>query len=192
MRVNVYAEETTDRVEIISKEIDGTKFTGLRLYLELPVTVGGQGSHKSDEGPEVHAPTNGEPAQVSGPFIHRPGDDDSAAITFWGKRDLRVVLRKMLTMLDEHYTDKSLTVYSFDDSEYVIASSPEDARAVYAEANGEDAAKSLDEAPGIVWRARLLASQFRLKVDDTGTTESKTCAEWAKLRGRSYLGSSYS
>jgi hypothetical protein len=35
MRVNVYAEEMTDRVEIISKEIDGHTFTGLRLYLEL-------------------------------------------------------------------------------------------------------------------------------------------------------------
>ena len=40
MRVNVYAEEMTDRVEIVSKTIDGTVFTGLRFYLELPVTVG--------------------------------------------------------------------------------------------------------------------------------------------------------
>jgi hypothetical protein len=31
MRVNVYAEEMTDRIEIISKEIDGHKFTGLRV-----------------------------------------------------------------------------------------------------------------------------------------------------------------
>ena len=38
MRVNVYAEEMTDRVEIISKTIDGQKFTGLRLYLELPTS----------------------------------------------------------------------------------------------------------------------------------------------------------
>ena len=36
MRVNIYAEEMTERVEIISKEIDGHRFTGLRLYLELP------------------------------------------------------------------------------------------------------------------------------------------------------------
>jgi hypothetical protein len=37
MRVNVYAEEMPDtpRVEIIEKEIDGQKFTGLRIYLEL-------------------------------------------------------------------------------------------------------------------------------------------------------------
>lgn len=85
MRVNVYAEEMTDRVEIISKEIDGHVFTGLRLYLELPATVNGE--------------------QHRGPFLHRPGDDDSSAVTFWGKRDLRAVLRKMLAMLDDHYTE---------------------------------------------------------------------------------------
>lgn len=83
MRVNIYAEEMTDRVEIISKEIDGQAFTGLRIYLELPATVGGQ--------------------QYQGPFMHRPGDDDSSAVTFWGKRDLREVLRKALVLLDEHY-----------------------------------------------------------------------------------------
>lgn len=83
MRVNVYAEEMTDRVEIISKEIEGQRFTGLRLYLELPATVGG--------------------VQHQGPFMHSPGDDDSAAVTFWGKRDLRVVLRRMLAELDAHY-----------------------------------------------------------------------------------------
>jgi hypothetical protein len=87
VRVNVYAEEMTDRVEIISKEIDGRRFTGLRLYLELPAT-------------EIR---NGETRQVAGPFMHHPGDDDSAAVTFWGKRDLRLVLKKMLAELDAHY-----------------------------------------------------------------------------------------
>jgi hypothetical protein len=103
MRVNVYAEEMTDRVEIIFKDIDGHRFTGLRIYLELPVTVGGLGHHVSQEGPAVSPPGGGEPAQVQGPFIHRPGDDDSSAVTFWGKSDLRVVLRKALEMLDAHY-----------------------------------------------------------------------------------------
>lgn len=104
MRVNIYAEEMTNRIEIIAKKIDGHKFTGLRIYLELPVTVGGpEGMHRSDEGPAVYPPMTGESAQVAGPFIHRPGDDDSAAVTFWGKRDLREVLRKALLMLDEHY-----------------------------------------------------------------------------------------
>lgn len=86
MRVNVYAEEMTDRLEIIGKEIDGHRFTGLRFYLELPATVNGR--------------------QHQGPFMHHPGDDDSAAVTFGGKRDLREVLRKALAMLDEHYTKR--------------------------------------------------------------------------------------
>jgi hypothetical protein len=88
MRVNVYAEEMTDRVEIIVKEIEGEKFTGVRFYLELPVTTqvpsGGMTIHK-------------------GPFIHRPGDDDSAAVTFWGKQDLRRLLYKAIEVLDSHY-----------------------------------------------------------------------------------------
>ena len=88
MRVNVYAEEMTDRVEIISKIIDGQRFTGLRFYLELPVTM-----------PHVEHGT----AQISGPFMHRPGDDDSAAVTFWGKHDLRTVLRSAIELLDAHY-----------------------------------------------------------------------------------------
>lgn len=67
MQVNIYAEEMTDRVKIIGKEIDGHTFTGCRFY------------------------------------IHRPGDDDSAAVTFWGKRDLRPLLRRALALLDEHY-----------------------------------------------------------------------------------------
>ena len=92
MRVNVYAEEMTGRVEIISKEIDGQTFTGIRFYLELPVTV-----------PIVH---NGEHQGYTlhrGPFLHRPGDDDSSAVTFWGNTDLREVLKKALAMLDAHY-----------------------------------------------------------------------------------------
>ena len=84
MRVNVYAEEMTGRIEIIGKEIDGRTFTGLRFYLELPVTLP-------------------DGSQANGPFIHRPGDDDSAAVTFWGKRDLRPALRKALQILDDHY-----------------------------------------------------------------------------------------
>lgn len=88
MRVNVYAEEMTDRIEIIGKEIDGYRFTGLRFYLELPVTL--------PDGTNYRAP-----------FMHRPGDDDSAAVTFWGKRDLRKMLRQALEMLDKHYADRA-------------------------------------------------------------------------------------
>jgi hypothetical protein len=89
MRVNVYAEEMTDRVEIVEK--DG--FTGVRFYLYMPVSAPNTG--------QGH-----EPAWYKGPFIHREGDDDSSAVTFWGKQDLRVALRKALAMLDEHDEQK--------------------------------------------------------------------------------------
>jgi hypothetical protein len=83
MRVNVYAEEITDRVELVRKEVGGMVFTGLRFYLELPVTKGQM--------------------QVAGPFLHHHGDDDSAAVTFWGKQDIRETLRKGLALLDAYY-----------------------------------------------------------------------------------------
>lgn len=101
MRVNVYAEEMTDRLEIISKEIEGQKFTGLRFYLELPVTQTVPGSLV--DGCMGVQETEPQVKQISGPFMHHPGDDDSAAVTFWGKRDLRNVLRQALSMLDAHY-----------------------------------------------------------------------------------------
>jgi len=69
MRVNIYAEEMTQKVEIISKAIDGVEFTGLRFYLKIPATVNGQ--------------------QYQGPFMHKPDDNDSSAVTFWGKQSKR-------------------------------------------------------------------------------------------------------
>lgn len=102
MRVNVYAEEMTDRVEIISKEIGGHAFTGLRFYLDLPVSY----KPMIDGGVRPVSPTeDGQAFELKGPFIHRPGDDDSSAVTFWGKRDLRDLLRKRLAQLDAHYGD---------------------------------------------------------------------------------------
>lgn len=82
MRVNVYAEEMTDRVEIVNK--DG--FTGVRFYLELPVSVGKE--------------------HLKGPFIHKDWDDDSSAVTFWGKKDLREVLAKAINLLNRHYEQR--------------------------------------------------------------------------------------
>lgn len=97
MRVNVYAEEMTSRVEIIEKEINGNKFTGCRFYMELPVTT-------------YPAPSYDNPLgmvkQLQGPFIHQRGDDDSAAVTFWGKQDLRCVLRLALDKLNKHYAQQ--------------------------------------------------------------------------------------
>ena len=109
MRVNIYAEEMTERVEIISKEIDGQTFTGCRFYLELPTSLPKE-VWLSGPTPAVGAayaePPSDTTRNVRGPFMHRPGDDDSAAVTFWGKRDLRVVLRKALEKLDEHYASE--------------------------------------------------------------------------------------
>jgi hypothetical protein len=89
MRVNIYAEEMTGRVEIIPKQVGGSNFTGLRFYLELPATVDGH--------------------QFRGPFIHRPGDDDSSAVTFWDKSDLRPLLRTALEELNKHYAREEAT-----------------------------------------------------------------------------------
>jgi hypothetical protein len=88
MRVNVYAEELPESgaVEIISKEIEGRTFTGLRIPLYLPVTLP-------------------DGTQARGKFMHHADDDDSSAITIWGKRDLRVLLREALAKLDDHYGD---------------------------------------------------------------------------------------
>jgi hypothetical protein len=81
MRVNIYAEELTEKVEIITKEIEGNKYTAVRFYLELPVTL-----------------VDG--TNYAAPFMHRPGDDDSSAVTFWGKKDLRKILQKAIDLLD--------------------------------------------------------------------------------------------
>lgn len=84
MRVNIYAEEMTDKVELIEKN----GFTGVRFWLELPVTVRpGHGSGAVE-------------TEVRGPFMHHPGDNDSAAVTFWGKKQLKVVLKKALELLE--------------------------------------------------------------------------------------------
>lgn len=89
MRVNIYAEELTQRVEIVQKG----EFTGLRFYLELPVTAPVNDEKGNQVGNTVYR----------GPFMHHPGDDDSAAVTFWGKRDLREVLKVALEQLDRFY-----------------------------------------------------------------------------------------
>jgi hypothetical protein len=88
MRVNVYAEEITSRVEVITKEINGVKFHGVRFYLELPVTT----KHP-----------HGGNTITRGPFMHHEDDDDSSAVTFWGKKDLRLALKRAIKLLDEFY-----------------------------------------------------------------------------------------
>ncbi len=85
MRVNIYAEEMTSRVELITKTSEqGEEFTGVRFYLELPVTL-----------------PSGE--NVRGPFVHHKDDDDAGAVTFWGKHELRIALIKAIELLDKFY-----------------------------------------------------------------------------------------
>ncbi len=86
MRVNIYAEEITNRVELITKEIEGQKFLGVRFYLELPATVNGE--------------------QYQGPFMHHLNDDDSSAVTFWGKNSLRELLKNALILIEDYYEGK--------------------------------------------------------------------------------------
>jgi hypothetical protein len=90
MRVNIYSEEMTDRIEIIEKTTPEGTFTGLRFYMELPVTK-----------PNEH----GGMAIYRGPFMHRPGDDDSAAVTFWGGEgtDLRDLFTLALAKLNDYH-----------------------------------------------------------------------------------------
>lgn len=95
MRVNIYAEEMTDHIEIVAKEIEGKVFTGVRFYLHLPVT--------ETLPPYSQHGTEDRVVQHKGPFMHSPTDDDSSAVTFWGKRDLRFLLRQALAELDSHY-----------------------------------------------------------------------------------------
>lgn len=167
MRVNVYAEEMTDRIEIISKEIEGQKFTGLRFYLELPVTKG--------------------QVQVSGPFIHGPGDDDSSAVTFWGKRDLRDVLRKAQALLDEHYdgveskivltpVDSSqIEAVGYDDATKTLALKFKHGGSVYHYDNVPPelyADFSAAESKGSFFGKRIKNGSFNYrKIVDTKTTE---------------------
>jgi hypothetical protein len=107
MRVNVYAEEMTNRIEVIEKETKDGKFTGVRFYLYLPVTLG-VGRVTEQVGPTVMLdPRSNEDTQVRGPFLHNLGDDDSSAVTFWGKQGLRAALRKALEKLDAHYAEKT-------------------------------------------------------------------------------------
>ena len=83
MRVNIYGEELTDRIELVTKEVedpDGKTFTfyGVRFYLKFP---------NSDWW--VHRKVDGE------------DDDDSSAVTFWAarKENLRDLFEKALEEL---------------------------------------------------------------------------------------------
>lgn len=79
MRINVYAEETSERVEITHKTPEKAKdvtFSGIQLFV---------------------GPTN----------MHTPNDDDSSAVVFWYSDEysrgvLRAAFTKALTLLDKN------------------------------------------------------------------------------------------
>ena len=75
MRINVYAEEITDRVEVVETTADtGARFIGIRFYLKT------------------------HPSMV--PPLHP--DDDSSGVTFWvksGKGGYRAGQEKALVSL---------------------------------------------------------------------------------------------
>ena len=91
MRINVYAEELTERIEVVSKSPNNhptEQFHGIRMYLASP--------------DKLHTD---------------PNDDDSSAITIWvpwtakdGHRPNVVIelLIRMATELAEVYAAKSL------------------------------------------------------------------------------------
>jgi hypothetical protein len=106
MRVNVYAEEMTDLVEIVEKKTADGSFTGVRFHLELPATVPVQVVNGKPVSHDVQERIFGKGAQLRGKFQHGPDDDDSAAVTFWGKKDLRAVLQRAINLLDEHHGAK--------------------------------------------------------------------------------------
>jgi hypothetical protein len=85
MRVNVYGEELTSRIELITKEVkeeasgDIFNFYGLRLWLKFP-----------NQPWWIHRKVDGEE------------DDDSSAITIWSSRkeNLRLLLETALRELE--------------------------------------------------------------------------------------------
>jgi hypothetical protein len=71
MRVNVYSEEITERVELVEKTVGdtGETFYGVRFFLASPAEL-----HRKDQ-----------------------GDDDAPSVTFWGDRPDRDMVRKILS-----------------------------------------------------------------------------------------------
>lgn len=79
MRINLYEEELTDEVRLVTKTAENTGITyyGVRFYLK--------------SAPELHS---------------TPQDDDRSAVTFWfGDRDLCQAFRDRCARLLQHPLD---------------------------------------------------------------------------------------
>lgn len=79
MRVNVYGEELTSRIEVVQKEAEGHTFYGLRFWLKFP-----------NQDWWLHRKVGGE------------WDDDSSAVTIWAETqtDLDMMLNRALDALN--------------------------------------------------------------------------------------------
>ena len=88
MRVNVYGEELTDRIELVEKSVDegGEVYTfyGIRIWLKFP-----------NQDWWIHRKVNG--------IL----DDDSSAVTIWAtnKNKLSVLLQRMAGVLEGNYAE---------------------------------------------------------------------------------------
>lgn len=80
MRLNVYSDELTSRMEIVERETQAGKFIGIRIFIETPVTI------KNEHGMK---------AIFRGPFEKEDGDDDSSAVTFWARAEAPDLLLKL-------------------------------------------------------------------------------------------------
>jgi hypothetical protein len=81
MRLNVYSDELTDRVEVVNKTTSAGDFIGVRLFIETPITLKNQ---------------HGMKQVVRGPSEPVDGDDDSSAVTLWARTASPEVLLRAL------------------------------------------------------------------------------------------------
>jgi hypothetical protein len=81
MRVNVYTEEITNRVELVKKTVEdtGEKFYGVRFFLASP--------------PELHRKDQ--------------GDDDASSVTFWSDKPDRNMVRNILSKALDLISDQN-------------------------------------------------------------------------------------
>jgi hypothetical protein len=82
-----------------------------------------------------------------------------------------------------------LHVYCFDDCEWVVAESIDDAWAVWSESIGQ----KREDWPDGAWEQEPDDKSMRIIVDDDGAISDQgerlelTCREWATREGRGYL-----
>lgn len=98
MRVNLYSEELTDRVELVEKTTPAGHFIGVRFYIYTPVTIKHEGH--GEQWKTLHR----------GPFEKVDNDDDSSAVTFWAHMgypgDLVGNMRRALELLEQKFSRK--------------------------------------------------------------------------------------